>query len=348
MKKKNGLVSIIIPFYNTDIKLFKNCIETVISQDYSNKEIIIIDDGSKEEYARELDYLSSHENGVRVIHQKNAGEGAARNAGIKASKGEYVVFVDSDDGLSSGWITYSVTLLEKYNADIVTGEVVRVHEIPKKQIVQKKIEECYVSVEKVWQLQKDFFYFKSSFINNLNVLDPGVCSKLIRKKCIKDLSFPIGIKLSSDQVFNHEMIKRSNGVIITNRVSYYYVMNENSISHIYQPKAIDYMMKSMSLIKPNVFDKSDCKQAFSYRVLAEMTEAIQYAYFSDKGNISFINKIKGVRYASYHDEFRSAIQQMNINFLPNKSWKLKAFLLKNHLCIIFVVLKLISDKMESN
>ena len=341
------LVSIIVPYFNTNIELFTRCINSIINQDYINKEIIIIDDGSEKKYADEVETIVSEIECAHVIHQKNRGEGAARNTGIEVSQGRFLIFVDSDDGLAEGWISYAVDLAIKYNSDVVLGRVVRVLEIPEKEIKNMKEDIAYIANSSVWQIQRDTFYFKTSLVDNLDILDPGVCSKLFRKECVEGCSFPEGIKLSADQVYNHTIIRKSEGIVLSNKIAYYYVMNDMSISHIYQPQAVDYMMKSMSLIKPMVFDNEECKQAFNYRVLAEITEAIQYAYFSDKHKSSFFEKIKGVNYAVNHIQVRQALNEINIKMLPDRNWKLKAFLLKKKKSCIFVCLKMISDLFEN-
>lgn len=345
MEKK--LVSVVIPTYNTTVKLFLKCIDSIINQDYENKEIIIIDDGSKSGFASKLDDFARLYRNIIVIHQKNAGEGAARNSGIENCHGDYVIFVDADDGLASGWISYAVACSEKYEADIVAGKVIRVSDVPgTAEISESGTSECLIKRQDLWKVQRDFFYFKTAAVSDLEVLDPGVCSKLIRKRCIEHLRFPIGIKLSSDQVFNHGMLRNCNSYVITNRLSYYYVMNETSISHVYQPKAVDYMMHSMSLIGPLVYNVEEVRQAYYYRVLSEITQAIQYAYFSDKVRISLRQKVKGVRYACKNKLVRECLGKMKIEMLPAIQWKLKAILLKHNKAATFVMLKILSDRFD--
>lgn len=341
--KNNPLVSIVVPYFNTNECLFKKCIESIANQDYENKEIIVVDDGSSIENREKLQNIVSMYNFVKVIHQSNAGEGAARNTGLSNSKGDYVIFVDSDDGLAKGWLSFSMEISLKNNADIVMGSVVRVPKVPVEEEIQFKTNFACIMPDSIWKVQRDSFYFKTDLIDGLEILDPGVCSKLIRKKSVENLSFPIGIKLSSDQVFNHKMIKKSNIIVITNRISYYYVMNDSSISHIFQPNAVDYMMKSMSLIETELFDKDECKQAYYYRILGEITEAIQYAYFSKKFKISFCKKIKGVKYACNNPLVIKSLKNVKFSFLPNKGWKLKALLLKYNFSFCYVCLKIISD-----
>src|SRR3989304_6831314 len=91
----NVLVSIIIPTYNCQ-KYIRQAIESALAQTYKNIEIIVVDDGSSDNTREEIDDLIS-EKKISYIYQANKGLPGARNTGIKQSKGEYLVFLDSDD-----------------------------------------------------------------------------------------------------------------------------------------------------------------------------------------------------------------------------------------------------------
>lgn len=90
------LFSIIVPVYNVEDYLIE-CVESVLKQKFMSCEIILVDDGSTDSSGDICDKLANQYNEIRVIHQQNAGLSAARNTGIKNSKGEYLVFLDSDD-----------------------------------------------------------------------------------------------------------------------------------------------------------------------------------------------------------------------------------------------------------
>lgn len=114
-------ISIIIPVYRTEAYL-KECVESVLSQDYKNLEIIMVDDGSPDRCPDLCDWYAGEYSWIRAVHQENRGLGAARNRGLRESQGDFVLFLDSDDVLSrpnSVRILTEVALRE--NADIVTG-----------------------------------------------------------------------------------------------------------------------------------------------------------------------------------------------------------------------------------
>ena len=98
MENEKSLVSIIVPVYNVEPWLNK-CIDSLISQSYKNTEILLINDGSTDRSGEICDEYSRTDSRIKVIHISNNGQSVARNKGLDISKGEYVLFVDSDDYL---------------------------------------------------------------------------------------------------------------------------------------------------------------------------------------------------------------------------------------------------------
>lgn len=117
-----SLVSIIVPVYNTADYL-EDCIHSIINQTYQNIEIIMIDDGSTDDSGKICDILSCRDQRIRVIHQDNQGSGAARNAGLLATKGKYVSFVDSDDYIHPQFIEKMVFAIDDGKYDVCCSDL---------------------------------------------------------------------------------------------------------------------------------------------------------------------------------------------------------------------------------
>ena len=98
--------SIVIPVYKVE-KYLHQCVDSILGQSYQNFEVILVDDGSPDRCPEICDEYVKLDSRVRVIHQQNAGQACARNAGIHVSLGEYVLCIDSDDNLDDS------TLLQK-------------------------------------------------------------------------------------------------------------------------------------------------------------------------------------------------------------------------------------------
>lgn len=99
----NPLITIIVPIYNVE-QYLRECVDSIISQTYSNLEIILVDDGSLDNCPQICDEYKQIDNRIRVIHKKNGGLSDARNAGLDIATGEYISFVDSDDVISKRFI----------------------------------------------------------------------------------------------------------------------------------------------------------------------------------------------------------------------------------------------------
>lgn len=120
---KSPLVSVIVPVYNTG-KVAKKVISQLLAQSYENIEIVVIDDGSTDDSLVRLQELATKERRVKLFHQKNAGVSAARNAGIERARGEYMVFVDSDDEVRPGFIEKLVKAMADDRVSVaLTGKV---------------------------------------------------------------------------------------------------------------------------------------------------------------------------------------------------------------------------------
>lgn len=110
------VISVIMPVYNVAAYL-PQCIESVLDQDHPNLEVILIDDGSTDESGAICDRYAAKDSRIRVIHQKNGGAAAAKNAGLRIATGEYLSFVDSDDFLEPNVYGYMLEVLKSSGAD---------------------------------------------------------------------------------------------------------------------------------------------------------------------------------------------------------------------------------------
>lgn len=117
------LISVIVPVYNSE-KYLRRCINSVIEQEYTQWELIIIDDGSDDSSLSIARNYESRDERIKVLHQENSGPGVARNLGIDFAQGDYIVFLDSDDFLESNYLS----LLSKKNEDVVFIDVNQVDE----------------------------------------------------------------------------------------------------------------------------------------------------------------------------------------------------------------------------
>lgn len=111
------LISVIIPAYNIE-NYIERCMESVCRQTYRNLEIIVVDDGSKDQTGTVIDRMAQKDSRIIPIHKMNEGVSAARNTGLDRARGEYIGFVDGDDFIEENMYEFLLKNAQKYQADI--------------------------------------------------------------------------------------------------------------------------------------------------------------------------------------------------------------------------------------
>jgi len=168
------LISVIIPTFNRGWAL-KEAVDSVLDQDYRNKELIIVDDGSTDNTG---DILCPYENRITTIRQENAGVSAARNRGIRAARGSYLAFLDSDDRWLPGKLTAQMAFFNSHpDASICQTEEIWIrngvrvnpkkrHKKPSGMIFEKSLALCLVSPSAV-MMKKKLFEMVGTFDESL-------------------------------------------------------------------------------------------------------------------------------------------------------------------------------------
>ncbi len=105
-------ISVIIPIFKAEIFLGK-CIESVLSQDYKDFQLILVDDGSPDKCGQICEYYAKKDNRIKTIHKENGGVSDARNAGLDQASGEYLTFIDADDYVETTYLSYLLSLISQ-------------------------------------------------------------------------------------------------------------------------------------------------------------------------------------------------------------------------------------------
>lgn len=188
---KNVFFSIIIPVYNVE-KYIEECINSVLSQNFSNLEIILVDDGSTDASASICDRYSKEDSRVKVIHKENGGLSDARNTGIEKAIGEYILFIDGDDYIApDSLIEIEKTIKKGDNPDIICLELVKFFEDSKETSPMKDGIDHTID-----SLSNKGLY---EYLANLPKYPASACTKAIKRQLFtdNDLMFIKGI-LSED------------------------------------------------------------------------------------------------------------------------------------------------------
>lgn len=228
MKKQEELISIIVPIYNVENYLSK-CIESILNQTYKNLEIILVDDGSKDNSGKICDNFAQKDERIKVIHQKNSGVAQARNTGVKNCTGNYIGFVDPDDYISEYMYEYLYNNIIKYDADISMCQYTTCNE---SHIKFKNCNKtcCYKSEQAIKYLLMD------------RKIQNFLWNKLYKKSLFNNIVFPGGM-VYEDIAVMYKLFEKSNVIANNMSIHYYYFQRTNSICNgkISKKKIYDYI-----------------------------------------------------------------------------------------------------------
>ena len=215
------ILSIIIPLYNCE-KYIKQCLDTIFRQEMNESEfeVIVIDDGSKDNgYSLASEYAKRHQN-ILVVKQENQGVACARNNAMEKATGDYVTFVDADDMLVSGSLMALLKITVENKADIVKAA--------HKEVPEDAVCEDFSSNHDNSSIQ---VMTGEEAIVNVTRMKEGYCwGYLISRKLITDnrLSFPPKVAFMEDWAFITQAILKSRTFVNTNVLLYLYRRNSSS------------------------------------------------------------------------------------------------------------------------
>ena len=202
----NPKVSIIIPIYNTAERL-PGCLDSVLSQTHQNLEIILVDDGSTDDSPAIIQTYAKKDSRIKVITQKNQGQSAARNRGLKQATGDFISFLDSDDAVKPNFIQKLLAPYAKNPQTILT-----VCGIARKFLKTGQTERLYLSPSRPPQKSDT----RKSYILRLLTTDGRLYSsvnKLYRADIAQKLKFDESLNFAEDTKFVLDYLQHADGQI---------------------------------------------------------------------------------------------------------------------------------------
>lgn len=204
------LLSVIIPVYNCE-KYVERCIRSVLAQTYENIEVIVVDDGSKDNSLSICLSLAKDNNKVKVIHKENGGVVSARNAGIQESRGDFITFVDSDDWIEPDTYESMLNMINGENRCIcaLTEHVVR---IPHVQATGKLDAKTALSRLCLMEFPTSMWAY------------------IYPAELVKEINLSTDIHFFEDFLFNYLILQKVDCVYACDRQLYHYETNEGSVN----------------------------------------------------------------------------------------------------------------------
>ena len=231
-------LSIIIPVYQVEQTL-RRCIDSVLSQSFSDWEMILVDDGSTDESPTICDEYVKNYDKIHVIHKENGGLSDARNAGIDVANGEYVTFIDSDDYLGEEALTKVMRIVGKHPEYDMLEYPIFVHFSSLKEEHRLELENReYTDMHEYW-------------LDAMAYTHTYACNKIFRSSLFRQIKFPVG-KLFEDVYILPLLLKETKMVATTSQGLYFYTHNVNGITVNADGKALGNLLEAHLKVLPEM------------------------------------------------------------------------------------------------
>lgn len=249
------IISIIIPVYNVEEYLV-TCIESCMMQSYENIEIILIDDGSKDQSGKICDKYSTIDKRIVVHHIKNSGPSKARNYGLECANGEYVLFVDSDDWIEKETIETCYNEAINSKSDVILFNMCDFEEKEQREYRFLKGEKRQFVGNEIEYIENILLTTRGENEDSTIGLTGPVC-KLFKRTSLLRCQFPEDINSGEDACFVGQVLKNTQKLTYINRVFYHRRVLKNSLSHSYnlehvnnRVKYVNWMINYYEKVKP--------------------------------------------------------------------------------------------------
>ena len=251
----NPKISIIIPAYNIE-KYISATLDSVLNQTYDNLEIIIVDDGSKDNTGEVIDNYAKIDSRIKVIHKENGGVTSARLRGVSESTGEWVGFVDGDDYIEPQMYSRLMENAKKYGADI--------SHCGYQMVFPGRVDYYHDTGELILQDKRKGL---ADLICGTKI-EPGLCNKLYRKNLFQNLSMDTTIRINEDLLMNYWLFKSAECSVFEDVCPYHYMLRQGSAatSVINEHKLWDPYHVSEIIYN----DSEDAIKPFAYRKLVRL------------------------------------------------------------------------------
>lgn len=243
-KENIPLISIIVPCYNVK-EFLAECVNSLLKQTYPSLEIILVDDGSKDETSAMVDEYSKKYKNVRAVHKENGGLSSARNRGIEEATGEYLAFLDSDDYVDTTFVEKLYNAIKRYNTEIaVCGYELFENDQGIVTFDEEKVVSGYEALKILGNI-----YHKD------NVLYTVACNKLCRAKLFKNIRFTEG-RIHEDVFAAHRILGAVDSAAIIPDALYHYRIREGSITSPEKKQNVRHMDLADGLLDRLVYTKN--------------------------------------------------------------------------------------------
>ena len=259
-----NLISVIVPVYNVEDYL-EECINSILSQTYTNLEILIVNDGSTDNSLEILQKFSQKDSRISIFTKENGGLSSARNYAIDRANGKYFTFIDSDDYIEENYIEYLMESLIDNEADISIVNSYHMINGKRKDIINNDGSVSIFSrrgvLEKMYSKENDF----------IGILQSAQ-GKLYKKKLFNNIRYPLGKKYE-DAFTTYKLYLNSEKIVYTNIALYAYRIREGSILRsgysLSNLDVLEMFEERINILENNGYDTKTDRYYFCNKLLKE-------------------------------------------------------------------------------
>lgn len=318
------MISVIIPVYNSEKSLDK-CLQSIINQTYKELEIIVINNGSSDKSENIINKYAEKDSRINKINTTEKGVSIARNIGIRYAKGEWVLFIDSDDYIEKNMLYEMLKLAEKNKVFLVKCG----YQLELENVKNKKIFYASGNVK----INNDFWldFFTSYKYNQ-------VWGQLISSDIAKKVLFDESLAMAEDYKYNYQLYKKIKNIFIINKSFYHYIINKNGINYSVEQKKL--LKKISDIIDVCEFiwqDEKKYRNIIEERLIKESCSHI-INYLANFNNIMLLDEKLSKEF------YKMSLNHINISNIGK--YKLIVFFLKKKNYKILRIISIIYTKLK--
>lgn len=279
------LISIIVPVFKVEPYL-NRCIESLVSQTYTNLELILVDDGSPDNCGAICDDWAAKDARIRVIHQANAGLSEARNRGIQSSTGSYLLFVDSDDYVEADYAEKLFTALIRHDADMaicgITYQYPDLHQ-SRKMLINEE--------ERLISGRDALFCFEQC--GSLREAYTVAWNKIYKRSFWEEIKYPKG-RFYEDACVIPTLYNNCQKIVLIKDCLYVYQQREDSITGMSViPRHVDDYLAMQKEVE-KAYQKIGIKELQMLRIIHQYSAYEKFGFLSKESRAELQRKIRSI------------------------------------------------------
>lgn len=334
-------ISVVVPIYKVPFEYLDECVESLVNQTMEDIEIVLVDDGSPQEWYDKCEEYAQRDKRIKAVHKQNKGLSEARNYGMTLCTSEWITFVDGDDWIELDFFERFFDYLGQDDsaADVYMYSGFRNYPGAQREGVSPFPRgTVFAEYEDREHLQTKCFTNHIAKDGNIKgITISSGCMKVFRTRFLRenDIRFPV-VPYDEDSLFYLETIEKASKVEYVGDSVYHYRFTEGSIVNRYRPNAVHeqelYLNYVFDFIKRNNKSEDFVDKAYM-RVMTSMLLLLKNYFFHPENGESFLKRQRACSRLFAEEPYRSALEKLDTSEMRRNA-VIKLYLLKMHLYVL--------------